>query len=619
MASQHEPQEPREESSDDEETRQLMAAFAPARSVSTAGQAKSKRIIDSNVRNLKVAKHVKKNLSFVQGAPGTRRQKAAVENTLTAFLKARGGEEYEQCPTASILLDYLVALIIETKAQDKDKKAPSLSTIRSQWFIALQYCTTRWEEFEKTVASKNLQARAKAILAQQVQAGTLIKGIWRDRHWVGVTLMHFIVTKNLEHALRAGVQSWDFVVMDILAIVLTSATGARGGDIAVSDGYSNDFCLKYRDIRIQLEGGKDLHNLCSDISLEHQKGSKDTANQRRVISLKFLEGDNVAVICPIRWLLIHGLRHGLFLEDTLDEILARAASRDDGLIEWRRPDLPVCCQRDNVLSLNLMAPLSGRLLCTRFQSMGQIAGIDAHLVLHDTRRGRAKDGSKSKSALPSREAARVSINHAIATANNGLTNHYMGDADAFLYNDAVATMPVHRSAPRQVHNYAPVTQKRSSPQDITDYANEHGLDPSNVSHRQRAGNMLRKSREHDAVHGPKNTGGRRVLPPKSSHQPPMPDLDMLRVKVGEHASRSSTNSMSAASQPSPQLSQIAEHDRDQHAASMLLSTTHNSLSQSQPAAQAPLSATSIDQRKSSKYASLRDTDFFFSFTELHLG
>ena len=80
-----------------------------------------------------------------------------------------------------------------------------------------------------------------------------------DRQWLDLLAVKAMARALLGDAIRNGTTSWDFTIFKTFSLVLVSALGARGGDVTLSRGYTNEY-LRYKHIRVVMfdkeDGGK---------------------------------------------------------------------------------------------------------------------------------------------------------------------------------------------------------------------------------------------------------------------------------------------------------------------------------------------------------------------------
>lgn len=75
----------------------------------------------------------------------------------------------------------------------------------------------------------------------------------------------------LAHDLASGTKSWDVTIWNILALALQSATGARGGDLVRSTGYTGREYLAWKDVTLELQEDDTFVMI---VKLRYCKGAK---------------------------------------------------------------------------------------------------------------------------------------------------------------------------------------------------------------------------------------------------------------------------------------------------------------------------------------------------------
>ena len=160
-------------------------------------------------------------------------------------------------------------------------------------------------------------------------------------------------------------------------------------------------------------------------------------------------------LCPLVWLIIHALRHGLVDATTLADLLAQAAAHRKRRVVWLHPEYPVIpgikrgegtlvdpSFRAKVVSIN-----------STLQQMGDIAGVLTPLTSHDLRRSSARDMAQIPAATlqisSSSDIIRQALTHSIRTMNNGITEEYIGGTSAEIWNLRAEYAPrIDRRAPQ---------------------------------------------------------------------------------------------------------------------------------------------------------------------------
>ena len=178
----------------------------------------------------------------------------------------------------------------------------------------------------------------------------------------------------LIEGLTNGVSSWDNHFQQLLGLVMQCSINSRAGDIARSS--------KYTGMEVML--WKTLSCVCSEKSLilsrrplryvmrkVTSKSNLHPYTEEEVdpvlpeifimrigdVYLNRLPTRMKNTICPIKLLVVHGLRHGAFLAgDTMAKICSSAIARRDRKVLWAFPDRPILAaiskKRHTILELD---------------------------------------------------------------------------------------------------------------------------------------------------------------------------------------------------------------------------------------------------------------------------
>jgi hypothetical protein len=160
-----------------------------------------------------------------------------------------------------------------------------------------------------------------------------------------------------------------------------------------SDRYTDKESLHFSNIELYLKGATaDFHNLRAAITIIAEENHKNANNDETVRYLRPLNNKDVHVcpivwlliythnasdihICPLAWLTIHTLRHRLVYGQTLQEVLDRAMSRSDHLMEWVQPTYPVLSSCKSTFALDLQYPANTGQLNDTVKEIGLISNI----------------------------------------------------------------------------------------------------------------------------------------------------------------------------------------------------------------------------------------------------
>lgn len=114
----------------------------------------------------------------------------------------------------------------------------------------------------------------KSLIESNVKSGILYRGLQKKRTRAGLHVVRFIVEQWLLSCLRDDSAPVSKYILAALSVVLISATGARAGDIVVAESYTDEYCMKWKDLDLRLEGGTSLAHLRLTVTLRYTKGYK---------------------------------------------------------------------------------------------------------------------------------------------------------------------------------------------------------------------------------------------------------------------------------------------------------------------------------------------------------
>lgn len=147
----------------------------------------------------------------------------------------------------------------------------------------------------------------------------------------------------MEYHTNNGTRSWDIANAKLLSVTLVAACLARTGDLAQSGDWSVEETLQWSDIHILVSpNSKNVigYDITAQVPLRFTKGTKDIAD--RVIQILPLE-PQYQHCCPLAWISVHVLRHGIVADTTIIALLANIAARTDRKIQFLNENRPVLC------------------------------------------------------------------------------------------------------------------------------------------------------------------------------------------------------------------------------------------------------------------------------------
>lgn len=151
---------------------------------------------------------------------------------------------------------------------------------------------------------------------------------------------------------------------------------------------------------------------------------------KRVVELHTLNDLQHNSVCPIKLLIIHGLRRGAMLHaDSVNAVMQQGKTR--GGLVWKSDllELPVICAIDTPgKKLLYDRPASALQILNTVKMGGLYAGILAPLASHDIRRGSTQDfvklGDNNKGVATLKTS--VQIGHSSMSFGQGITQKYAG-------------------------------------------------------------------------------------------------------------------------------------------------------------------------------------------------
>jgi hypothetical protein len=136
--------------------------------------------------------------------------------------------------------------------------------------------------------------------------------------------------------------------------------------------------MQYKHIEMVLEGNElKFENLKARIVVEFGKGNKDLLNTENEIFLHPLSDPRQRHMCPLTWLLVHALRHGLVRGSTIQEVLQHAIDAADSNVIWLYPDRPVLAafNSKSTRELDLSKPAGTAQVLQSIKQMGIVSNI----------------------------------------------------------------------------------------------------------------------------------------------------------------------------------------------------------------------------------------------------
>ena len=376
-------------------------------------------------------------------------------------------------------------------------------------------------KYSKFILSPQEHARIRSMFKEMLKKNLLTNNPVREKQWIGIVLVKRIVTSYIHDAIRQGSLSWDVVVYKILSIILMSTLGVRAGDAVRSSYYFGNEFLRWGAITIKFRSTSIkplLEDLVLQIVIEYEKGAKNRPAKNRVALFDFLTMPEDNIVCPIKWILIHALRHGLIKATvpSLEAVLQETWGRNDRTIQWTQPQWPVLTAIHGLAFLDLDIPARVNQISNSLRYGGLLAGILASLTSHDSRRGAFRDVAAMSGKVRglASESVAETYGHSGNARTAGVTKLYVGgNMDSTLLHQRLRSDFMDDFGVQVCDQSYP--NKRMTKEQIDEYCTNHDLDPSNRLARQIASNRIRKEDVRIWIDDAKN--GVRETVPANTH------------------------------------------------------------------------------------------------------
>ncbi|KAK5172655.1 uncharacterized protein LTR77_002775 [Saxophila tyrrhenica] len=442
---------------------------APPTRLSKAG---GQRSIENMVANAEAYRNASKTkirrLEFGSGSPLVQERQSLWINRFNRHRTDVLGQSDDVPFTCHEVIRFLDT-ILQAIVRQRDKPALSHQTIWQGIAVIIAYGTWKWRNFDFGPYDA---ARVKQSIQQSIDSGILMKGAFRERASLGFATLSRLVRNYLQHVMDRGTGNYDHVINRTLAVVLQSALACRSGDIAVSKGYSDRYCLRFEHVELFLLPPPDdedpttassLQHLRAIFTLAYTKCHKNEHGRARKMHLQPLLAAGCHHLCPVLLLLIDGLRRGLFEGgNTMQAVLDHAAATTRRQIVWKDPQLPV------LLGTTPDGKPAGEALARlTLKEMGLVSGVLSRVTTHALRRGTIRDMTAMQRADRKNygpEDMRRQLGHNLRAMANGVTDGYIPDTEADLHSQRADVQPTFQrdllfAAPGGVDVYATVKAK----------------------------------------------------------------------------------------------------------------------------------------------------------------
>ncbi|RYN21317.1 hypothetical protein AA0112_g10335 [Alternaria arborescens] len=387
------------------------------------------------------SKRTVKQLTFQHGPTVSRVAQTLWIRRLETWREAVG-QDVRKPFTGDDLIRFM-DVIIPKMVVVEGKPGPNRNTIISATKLIMAYGHFKWSEQDGFRMTAHDTSRFRSFLDKATRDGRLTTGKWKKRTWIGYAVLSRLVRAYLTHGIEQGTSNWDVTMARCLSVVLVSSLGARCGDVGLAAGYKGKaYYMQWRHIELFLEGDVPLFSaLRVRITLEFEKGNKETHNEETIRYLRPLNDTANSHMCPVALLLVHALRHSLVAGNTLGEVLNLAVKRSDRAVVWLFPNRPVLPKFVSApfCHCDLDQPAMTTQISLTIAKMGFVAGMLDRAHGHALRLGAARDAAHLPASVVdgsglATENVRQSLGHKHATLQSGTTDRYVGGASSEMWN-----------------------------------------------------------------------------------------------------------------------------------------------------------------------------------------
>ncbi|KAF4950424.1 hypothetical protein FSARC_13204 [Fusarium sarcochroum] len=209
-----------------------------------AGKASLDWIVDNAVQNRRASKIFEKQLQPTYFSPKSTYNLNLWGNRFSVFLKSLGVKP-GTIPTDSHLCRFFATVPEMVVGQGKDGMI-SLKTVQSGFQWVINWCRFHFTDWK---LSSSGGIKLKSIFATLINEDRITLdpavGSRGEKQWVTSDIVRQLVSNYLQDCIETGCQHWDRTILNVLTMLLLSSTGARAGDVAVSQGYEKKgYCLR---------------------------------------------------------------------------------------------------------------------------------------------------------------------------------------------------------------------------------------------------------------------------------------------------------------------------------------------------------------------------------------
>ncbi|KAH7398061.1 hypothetical protein BKA64DRAFT_673464 [Cadophora sp. MPI-SDFR-AT-0126] len=461
----------------------------PQESGAQYGKKSIESMLKSTFEDRVTSKQASKLLTDDVGTPLDRVHRHLVFNRFRAFYTATLQKSVGTVPSGDDIVRFFT--VITSHMTSMMGHVPRYDTQLRYLNLLIPKLVFEYPDF---TLSAHERLRISVCLKSLLQDGKLTNDPQREAQWVGISLVKRMIVAIVEEGIESGTRSWDVTIAKVLSIILLGVLGARCGEPSVSQGYMGVEYLRWEHIWLKLKPGtKD--KLTMRITLMYEKGDRDDSSSNRVVDIDALDSAQDNALCPVKWLLIHAMRHGLVQGQNLDDIMTRAASRVDKTVVWSHPQYPVLASiKKGGIFLDLPKPAQSDQLRNTVKYAGLIAGLLALITPHDLRRGCFQDMMRASTG-PATSLTDVAdiMGHSRSTLHSGVSKKYTK-----VIQDPKALEKRIRGATEDAGAFdlmttdIPFKRRRIPQEEITDLCKIKGLDPTKESDRKKMRSQIKK-------------------------------------------------------------------------------------------------------------------------------
>ena len=233
---------------------------------------------------------------------------------------------------------------------------------------------------------------------------------------------------------------------------------------------------------------------------------RDDPSRNRIVDIDALDSPQDNAICPVKWLLVHALRHGSIQGNSLDDIISRVSRRRDRTLVWTHSNYPVLASmKQGGVFLDLSKPSLANQLLNTVKYAGLVAGLLVRITPHDLRRGCFQDMMRA-SVAPATSLTVVAdtMNHTRGALQSGVTSRYTnGVQDPAILEKRIRGAEIAGTFDIMTTD-VPLKRRKISDQEIIAMCERNNLDVTKDTGRNRARSQIQNQDIQQWVEAGKN-------------------------------------------------------------------------------------------------------------------